>query len=147
MKPCFSARTKRHTAFLVLLGWLFAMVSGFANACLLEARVTHIHTAAVGASETAKAPLVSPAHAGVVAGHHDDSHAAEAPCLKACNDSAHSLPKKDARAIQADPGLVPLMSISWAATTPAVPASLRRDDVQPALPGQPIRVRYSRLAL
>lgn len=147
MKLFFSSRTKRHTAFLVLLGWLFALVSGVANACLLEARVTHAHTAPAEWSEAAQASLVSPGHTGVVAGHDGDPHPAKALCLKACDDGARSLPKQDLTATQADPGQAPLMSILWTAVTPAATTPRRMDDVQPALPELPIRVRYSRLAL
>jgi len=148
MKLAFSTRNKRHTAFLVLLGWLFALASGVANSCLLEARATHAHAAPVEWSETAQASLVSPGHAGVVAGHGgDDSHAAKAPCLKACEDGAYSLSRQHLKATQADPGPAPLMSILWTAVTPAITKPRRMDDVQPALPERPIRVRYSRLAL
>jgi hypothetical protein len=148
MKLSFSSRTKRRTAFLVLLGWVFALASGVANACLLEARVTHAHAASAESSETAQTPLVSPGHAGVVAGH-DDSHAAQAPCLKACDDSSRSLARQDLTATQADPGPAPLVSILWTALTPAPAATTPRRmvDIQPALPERPIRVRYSRLAL
>lgn len=147
MKLSFSTRSKRYTTLLVLLGWLFALASGVANACLLEARVTHAHAAPVELFETAQAHLVSPGHTGVVTGHDDDSQAAKAPCLKACDDGAHSLPKQDLTATQADPGPPPLMSILWTAVTPAAPTSRRMDDGQPAFPERPIRVRYSRLAL
>lgn len=154
MMPSFSTRStrstrsKRHTALLVLLGWLFALVAGVANACLLEARITHVHAGPVALSETAQASLVAPGHAGVVAGHGgDDSHAAGAPCLKACADGAPSLPRQDLTATPADPGPAPLMSTLWTAVTPAAPMSWRMDDVQPALPERPVRVRYSRLAL
>ncbi len=147
MMPSFSTRSKRHTTRLVLLGWLFALVAGVANACLLEVRVTHAHATPVELFETVQAPLVSAAHAGVVAGHGgDDSHAAKAPCLKACDDGAHSLARQDLTATQADPGPAPLLSILWTAS-PAAMALRRMDDVQPALPERPIRVRYSRLAL
>jgi hypothetical protein len=147
MMPSFSTRSKRHTALLVLLGLLFALVSGVANACLLKARVTHVHAGPVALSETAQASLVSPGHAGVVAGHGgDDSHAAKAPCLKACEDGAHSLPRQDLKATQADPGPAPLLSILWTAS-PAATAPRRMDDAQPALPERPVRVRYPRLAL
>ena len=147
MKLSFSTRTKRHTAFLVLLGWLFALASGVANACLLEARITHAHAAPVESSETAQTPLVSPGHVGVVAGHDGDSHPSKAQCLKVCDDGARSLPKQDLKATQADPGPALLLSILWTAVTPAAPTTRRMDDVLPALPERPIRVRYSRLAL
>lgn len=147
MKLSFSTRTKRHTAFLVLLGWLFALASGVANACLLEARITHAHAAPVESSETAQTRLVSPGHVGVVAGHDGDSDPSKPSCLKVCDDSAHSLPKQDLKATQADPGPAPLMSVLWTAVTPAAPTSRRMDHVLPTLAERPIRVRYARLAL
>lgn len=148
MKHSFNTRNQRHTVFLVLAGWLFALVSGVANACLLEAHVTHTHVSSVEVSEPAQAPFISPAHAGVVADHGDeDSHAATAPCLKACDDGAHALPKQNLTATQGDPGTAPLVATLWTAVPPVATAHRRLDDVMPALPERPIRIRYSRLAL
>lgn len=132
---------------MVLLVWLFALASGVANACLLEARETHSHVATAGSSETTHAPAVLLDHARAVADHDDDSHTFKAPCLKACDDGSHSLPKPDLTVVQADPGPAPLLALLWTAATPVVPALRRMDDMQPATPGLPIRVRYSRLAL
>lgn len=147
----FSSSTlvKRNTAFLVLLVWVFALVSGVANACLLEVRETHDHPVASGNSEAAVATKVSAGHAGAVAGHDDgdDGDSSRAPCLKACEDIAKSLPKQDLTAAQADPGPAPLVSILWAATTPVVLTPRRLDGLQPLAPERPIRFRYSRLAL
>lgn len=146
MKPSFSSRTKRRTALLVLLGWLFALASGVANACLLEARVTHVHAAPVAWSETVQATLVSPGHVGVGV-DHNDSHPAKALCLKVCDDGAHSLSKQDWAAAHADPGAAPLVSILWTALTPVATSPRRFGDTLPAPPERPMRVRYSRLAL
>jgi hypothetical protein len=44
MKHFFNSRTKRSTAFVVLLVWLFALASGAANACFIQAaEETHDH--------------------------------------------------------------------------------------------------------
>lgn len=145
MKHYFSTRAKRHTALLVLLGWLFALASGVANACLLEARVTHAYAASVEGAATAQV-LVSPGHAEVVA-DHEDPHAARALCLKVCDDSARSLSKQDLTAFQADPGPAPLMSILWTALTPVATTLRQWSGVGPAFAERPVRVRYSRLAL
>lgn len=149
MKLFSNTRAKRNTALMVLLVWLFALASGVANACLLEARGTHAHLATVELAETAHAPVVSPAHAGVVADHDrdDDSHASKAPCLKACDDGSHSLPKPDLAVAQADPGPAFLVAVLWTAATPVVSAFRRMDQMQPVTAELPIRVRYSRLAL
>jgi hypothetical protein len=37
MTLLFTARTKRNTGFVVLWVWLFALASGVANACLIQA--------------------------------------------------------------------------------------------------------------
>lgn len=145
MKHYFSTRAKRHTALLVLLGWLFALASGVVNACLLEARATHAHAASIQGTETAQA-FVSPAHAGAVA-DHDDSHAAKALCLKVCDDGARSLSKQDLKAFQADPGPAPLMSTFWTALTPVATTHRRWNGAYPDFAERPVRVRYSRLAL
>lgn len=148
MNLSFSTHNKRHTVFLVMVGWLFAMVSGVANACLLEARVTHTHLSLVELSASAQALHVFPGHTGVVADHDDDgSYAAKAPCLKACDDGAQALPKQKLTATQADPGPALFMSTLWTAVTPAPAAPRRMVDVQTALPELPIRIRYSRLTL
>lgn len=146
MKPFPNTRAKR-TAFVVLLVWLFALASGVANACLLEARGTYAHVLTVGLSGTVHTPFVLPGHAGAVADHDNDSHAAKAPCLKTCDDGTHTVPKQDLTADQTDPGPAPLLSVLWTAAAPAVATPSRMDDVQPAALERPIRVRYSRLAL
>ncbi len=147
MKLFSNTRARRNTAFMVLLVWLFALASGVANACLLEARGTHAHVAKAGYSEAVQAPAVLPGHAGAVAGHDDDSLTAKAPCQKVCNDGSHSLPKQDLTVAQTDPGPAPLVAVLWTAVAPVVSTSARMDDVQPALPELPVRVRYSRLTL
>ena len=147
MKPFSNIRAKRNTAFLVLLMWLFALASGVANACMLEARGTHAHVVTVGLSETVSAPPVSLGHAGAVAGHDDDSQASKASCLKVCDDGARSVPRQDLTVAQTDSGQAPLVSVLWTAIPPVVSPPSRMDHVQPTAPERPIRVRYSRLAL
>ena len=146
MKLFSNTSAKRNTAFMVLLVWLFSLVSGVANACLLEERGTHSHVATVGYSEAAHALAILPAHAGAVADHVDESHF-KAPCLKVCDDGSRSLPKPDLKVAQPAPGSAPLVAVLWTPATPVILAPRRTDDMQPATPGLPIRVRYSRLAL
>ena len=59
MKLFFNARDKRNTAFMVWLAWLFALASGVANACSLQARQTHAAIAAAASDDAA-------AHAAVM---------------------------------------------------------------------------------
>ena len=132
---------------MVLLVWLFALASGVANACLLEAHGTHSHVATAGTSATAHAPAVLAGHAGAVAGRGNDSDTSKAPCLKVFDDGSHSLPKPHSGVDQTEPGLSPFVAVLWTAATPVVSAPRRMDDLQPPTPGLPFRVRYSRLAL
>lgn len=143
MKLFSNARAKRNTAFMVLLAWLFVLASGVANACLLEARETHSYIAT--ASEAVYAPAILPAHASAVAERDDGLHTAKAPCLKVCDDSSRSLPKQALTVAQPDPGPAPFVHVLWNAVSPVV--ATHREDMQPAILGLPIRVRYSRLAL
>ena len=146
MKLFSNTRAKRHAAFMVLLVWLFALASGLANACLLEVRETHSHAVATGSSEAAQAFAMLPGHAGAVADGVDVSPS-RAPCLKVCDDGSRSFPKQELTVGQADPGPAPLLAVLWNPAAPAVLASRRIDDLQPASPALPVRVRFSRLAL
>lgn len=146
MKLFSNIRATRNTAFMVLLVWLFALASGVANACLLEARETHSHVAAAGSSGAAHATVILPGHAGAVADSVDDSHF-KAPCLKVCDDGSRSLPKQDLTVAQSDPGPAALVAVLWTTAMPVVLMPREMDDTQPATPGLPLRVRYSRLAL
>lgn len=147
MKLFSNTRARRNSACMVLLVWLFALASGVANACLLEAREAHAHVATAGFSEAVQAPALWTGHAGAVADHDDDALADKAPCQKVCDEGSHSLPKQDLTVAQTDPGPAPLLAVLWTAATPVISTSARMDDVQPAIPELPVRVRYSRLAL
>lgn len=147
MKLLFNPRAKRNTVFMVLLVWLFALASGVVNACLLEARQTHSHFATATLSETAAhASVIVPGHAGAVADHVDDSHF-KAPCLKVCDDGTRSFPKQDSTVVQTDPGPAHLVLVLWGAVAPVVPTLRQMEGEQPATPGLPIRIRFSRLAI
>ena len=147
MKLFSNTRAKRSTAFMVLLAWLFALVSGVANACLLEARQTHSHIATAASTEAAAhASVIVPGHTGAAADHVDDSHF-KAPCLKVCDDGTRSFPKQDSTVAQTDPGPALLVLVLWGTVAPVVPTLHSMDDEQPATPDLPIRLRFSRLAI
>ncbi len=124
---------------MVLLAWLFAVASGVANACLLEAGETH--------SQVVIALSFGPAHAQTVAGDGDDSHNLKAPCLKVCDDGTRSFPKQDPTVAQTDPGPAPIVLVLWGAVAPIIPTLRQMDVVQPARPELPIRFRFSRLTI
>lgn len=146
MKLLSNTRAKRNTAFMVLLVWLFALASGLANACLLEARQTHPHIATALSPEATQTSVILPAHAGAVADGVGESHF-KAPCLKVCDDGTRSFPKQDSTVAQTDPGPAPLVVVLWGAVAPITPMLRQLDVEQPATPELPIRVRFSRLAI
>ncbi len=147
MKLFSHTRAKRNTAFMVLLVWLFALASGVANACLLEARQTHSHIAAATLSEAdTQASVILPGHTGAVADGIDESHY-KAPCLKVCDDGTRSFPKQDSTVAQADPGPALLVLVLWDTVAPVIPALRQMDYEQPATPELPIRLRFPRLAI
>jgi hypothetical protein len=140
--------SRRNTAFMVLLVWLFALTSGIANACLLQAPETHAHIiATAGNPGHADASAVSPGHTGDLVGHHDDSQTFNASCLKVCDDGSRSLPKHDVTVVQPDPGPAPLVKVLWTVQGPIIAALGNRHDLLPSTQCLPLRVRYSRLAL
>lgn len=148
MKPFSNSRTRRHTAFVVLLAWLFAMASGVANACLLEVRIAHGQAATADSPGAAGTPAEIAAHAGAVAGHYDQSGNPSEPCLKVCDDGSNSLPKPPAEVKLTDTDTAPVVAVLWTTTTPLVSAAPRRLELlHPPGPAQPLRVRYTRLAL
>jgi hypothetical protein len=148
MKPFSNTRAKRNTAFVVVLVWLFALASGVANACLLEARGTHSHGSPVAySSATEAASGISAGHAGAIASHDAGSDTAKASCLKVCDDRSQSLLKQQSGFDLTDPGQAPFVVLVWTAATPVVSAPKQANIQQPHAPGLPIRTRFSRLAL
>ena len=146
MKLISTTLAKRNAAIMVLLAWVFALVSGVANACLLETPTTHAHVVAA-ASEGAQGLAVMAGHTGVVADHGDESPTAKAPCLKVCDDSSTALVSQPSMA-QADTGPASLIRILWLVVAADDMAAFPVGDAAgPALLELPLRVRYSRLAL
>ncbi len=129
MKFFADTRTQRNTAFLVLLVWLFALASGVANACFLEA------------------PAGPHAHPVASAGHHDDSNNAKESCLKVCADGTQTVPKVYSCVDHTDPGPASLFTTLWAEAMDVVAAPRRMDALAIPIVGPPLRVRYSRLVL
>ena len=147
MKFFASTRTQRHTAFVVLLVWLFALASSVANACMLETRESHPTAVNSLLSATGQAPAELLAQKGTDAGHHDDSDGTKESCLKVCDDGTHTLLKAYSSVDHTDPGPAPLVAILWTASPHAVSAPRRADNLAIPIVGPPVRVRYSRLAL
>lgn len=138
------ARRKRRIASVMLVFWLFALGAGWANACVLQARGTHGHSADAVA---AGAPMVSPGHVGVVDDHSADSSPGKAPCLKVCDDSTESLVKWQSGIDLPDLAMLPPVALPWPMSVAALDAPQAARIEHPARAGLPLRTRYSRLAL
>lgn len=140
-------RTKRNTAFVVLLVWLFALASSVANACLLETVGPHSRAVNKAVAETTHAPAELLVQMGTDADHHHDSDGTKESCLKACDDGTHALPKAHSSVDHNDPGPAPLIGILWTESQLRASAPCRVDDLRVPIVGPPLRVRYARLAL
>ena len=147
MKPP-STRTRRRTAFAMLLVWAFALISGVANACLLDAhglRHHDQHGAHSGVHD--EFPVRIDAHSEGNLGHGDELDAAKEGCLKVCEDGSQSLLKQSSSADLTDPDLAPYVAVAWTVAMPVHSAPCRSNNLQPPSSGPPLRVRLSRLAL
>ena len=152
MKYFTDSRSKRHTALVVLLLWLFALASGVANACLLESPGLHSHANLHATAAQAPAHEARHAHSQqrgdrANAAGNSDPEASKQACLKACDDGTRTAPKACAGVEQVDPGPPPLVTTLWVASAQAAPAPGWLDELAVPIVGPPLRVRYSRLAL
>lgn len=147
--PLFSnLRAKRRTVYMVLLVWLFALASGWANACLLQGRDTHWHGPSDGASLTAQLAHVSPVHVGLHADHAENSDPGKRACLKVCDGGSQSVIKWSSSADLTDAAMAPLPVTHVWPVPLATPARNTDWLALPApSPGVPLRTRFARLAL
>ena len=145
MKLFSNTFAQRKAVVLVLLAWLFALASGVANACLLEAPATHAHVvAAATVGEHVSAGMAG--HSGAVADDGDETPAAKAPCLKVCDESSNALVSQP-NMTQADTGPAPLVKVLWPVAVADRVAPSPPGDPWPTATKLPLRLRYSRLAL
>ena len=148
-----STRTQRRIAFAVLLVWLFAVASGVANACLLEASDgspapgVHAHGAMAASAASGDPTAVPAGHVKAGDGHDDDTRAAAPICLKVYDDGSTALLKLQAPTDLSDPGMAPLVAVMWNPAVPATSGRCWRFDAQTLPAGPPVRDRYCRLAL
>ena len=147
MKFFANTRTKRNTAFVVLLVWLFALASSVANACLMETQEPHARAAMKSEAVTLQASVDSQPRLGTEAGHHDESDATKESCLKVCDDGTHTLPKAHSGVDLIDPGPAVMVGTLWTASQHDVLAPRLVDDLSVLIVGPPLRVWYARLAL
>jgi hypothetical protein len=141
-----SRHHKRSIALTMLLVWVFALLSGVANACLTEPRgeLAHAGTQVSQADQPARAAVQPRAADQAQQGEHPD----KAPCQKSCDASSQTLlkqlPKFDTPDLQA---LVPA-TYRQARDLHMAPAVLVRAALAAVPPpSPPPRVQFSRLAL
>ncbi len=142
-----SSLTKRRTVYTLLLVWFFALGSGWANACLLQVRETHLHGPSEDASSTVHASRVSPGHVGVDSDHAENAGPAKSACLKVCGDDTQTIVKLVSSVDLASIAMAPPTVLAWAeplATAEQADAWL---EWATPPPGVPLRTRFSRLAL
>lgn len=150
----FTRRQLRHTACVTLFAWMFALLSGVANACLTQPDAQ----AGLGSSSS-RADLMVEGTAGLVTrrveqtrhqgAHEDDGvghHSAEEGCLKFCADESSAVTKS--RAPQADvPGSAFMVSVQWPSAAPVATASAWAPVERPASVGPPLFIRLLRLTI
>ena len=142
-----SSLTKRRTVYTLLLVWFFALGSGWANACLLQERETHLHGPSDEASLTAHAPRVSPGHVGVDSDHAENAVLAKSACLKVCGDDSQTIVKLASSVDLANVAMAPPTVLAWADPLAAAEQANAWLEWATPPPGVPLRTRFSRLAL
>jgi len=141
-----SRHHKRSIALTMLLVWVFALLSGVANACLTEPRGELAHADIQVSQADHPAPAVVQAHAADQAQHGE--HPDKAPCQKSCDASSQTLlkqlPKFDTPDLQA---MVPAAHRQATDLNMAPAALVRAALAAVPPPSPPPRVQFSRLAL
>jgi hypothetical protein len=130
----FTRRQLRRTAWVAVLAWVFALLSGVANACLIQP--------------------VAPADRQVEPVHHHASEAGgdldhrgdKSGCLKFCADESSALAKS--KASHADlPDSLFLASDHWQLATPVAAVPPWHPVERPAAVGPPLFIRFLRLTI
>lgn len=151
MTSRFCRRTRRRTAMAMLLVWSFALVSGVANACLLEPSINDHRLAQAQVRplpDLQLAPDTTAHRHDVLDDHGSQTGSSKPSCLKSCDDGSRALVKQLVGPDLADAGSAPFTVVNWAAATPqAAWLSLQSIDLPPRSVGPPIRHRFSRLTL
>jgi hypothetical protein len=142
-----NTRTKRRTAYTLLLVWFFALGSGWANACLLQERETHLHGASEDASLTVRGSHVSPGHVGLDSDHAENARPAKSACLKVCGDDTQTIVKWASSVDLATVAMAPPTVLAWAESPAAAEQANAWLEWATPPPGVPLRTRFSRLAL
>lgn len=153
----FTRRQLRHTACVALFAWVFGLLSGVANACLIlpaEPAAAATFSLGAGASTLECEFSVPPCEhkAGSAHPHADSGHGEPVPqggkavCLKFCVDESSALAKS--KASQVDPsGPVLLAGAPWSPPVRVAVATQWRPVERPASVGPPLFLRLLRLTI
>ena len=150
----FTRRQLRQTASLTLFAWIFAILSGVANACLIQLNPQ----GELGSSSWQVVPVAGetagPATRPVRHVHHHGEDAdgglgndsAKAGCLKFCADETSGVTKSNAGQVDA-PGPVCAASVQWPPPAPVATTSQWLPIERPASVGPPLFIRLLRLTI
>lgn len=144
-----SRHRKRSIALTMLFVWVFALLSGVANACLTEPRGDLAHAGLLSALPEHGARSAPHPHAGDAADPtQHDHHPDKAPCQKSCDESSQTLLKQAPKLDTPDLQSVALPSRAWTVDLLQAPVAPGRACVAAVPPpSPPPRVQFSRLAL
>lgn len=152
----FTRRRLRHTGCATLLAWMFALLSGMANACLAQPIVQGGYGSLASQTDRAVEGNAGSVTRQVEHTHHPDQNDGEVPgddgaqngCLKFCADEASALPKS--RAPQSDvpgPCFVASMQLPLLARIAAAAATAQAPVEPLASVGPPLFIRLLRLTI
>ncbi|MBU0590408.1 MAG: hypothetical protein KJ852_12165 [Gammaproteobacteria bacterium] len=140
-------RIKRRIASAMVLVWMFALSTGWANACVLQDSGTHIHESDASSSFAVEVPIVSPGHAGADSGHEENSDVGKSACLKVCGDGAKTIGKSTSSFDLTTYALAPPPAITWIERLTVATASNSLLETPTPESAVPLRTRFSRLVL
>jgi hypothetical protein len=150
----FTRRQLRRSAGVTLFAWLFALLSGAVNACLIQPSATDLARSNVSLVGPLVGEVAGPGQATRQienAQHHaHDEHGGpvdglgEAGCLKFCADESSAVTKS--KAAQADLlGPFFVSRVDWQPASPVADAAPWRSVDRPASQGPPLFIRLLRL--
>jgi hypothetical protein len=141
----FHQRQLRHTVWLTLAFWLFALAAGVVNACVLTPQASAGRAIDPVAHSNA-AQHEGHGHDGPLAhdGHQQD--AGKTGCLKFCDDESSALSKNEAPGVDLGATFVALVQ-PWPAVVPIAIIGTRLSVARPTAQGPPLVIRFLRLTL
>jgi hypothetical protein len=141
------SRASRHTAWLMLVAWLFALTTGVVNACVLGGASAPTPRFVADLPPAHSAAAVTERHEDGPAAHHDrERNQASDSCLKFCDDESSALPKGSTPLL--DPGVVFVAAVQWHVAVVAIANVATSLWLQrPIVQGPPLVIRLLRLTL